>query len=210
MSDCCAIEARDRQQRKLLWAVLLMNASMFLVEFVAGWKAHSSGLLADSLDMLADAMVYSLSLYAVGKGLGEKAKAALLNGTLQLALGLGVLVSVAWRIWTNTVPSAEVMGGIATLALLVNMVCFALLYKFRAGDVNMRASWICSRNDMLANVGVLVAAGLVNRLSSSWPDWIIATLIAAVVIRSALHVIREARKGLAIGGSVSLGGCDNG
>lgn len=209
MSNCCAIEARDRQQRKLLWVVLVLNATMFVVEFVAGWVANSSGLLADSLDMLADALVYSLSLCAVGKGLREKARSALLNGSLQLALGIGVLVSVAWRIWTNSAPSAEVMGVIATLALLVNAICFALLYKFRAGDMNMRASWICSRNDMLANVGVLVAAALVSLSSSPWPDWIIAILIAAVVIRSALTVIKEARKALASGGSVSLGCCDD-
>lgn len=209
MSNCCAIEARDRQQRKLLWVVLVLNATMFVVEFIAGWIANSSGLLADSLDMLADALVYSLSLYAVGKGLREKAKAALLNGTLQLSLGLGVLVSVAWRIWTNITPSAEVMGTIATLALAVNGICFALLYRFRAGDVNMKASWICSRNDMLANVGVLVAAGLVSIMSSPWPDWIIAILIAAVVIRSALAVIKEARTGLASGGSTSMGCCDD-
>lgn len=199
MTDCCAPEVRNKRERGLLWVVLGLNASMFLVEFTAGWLANSSGLLADSLDMLADALVYAMSLYAVGKAMSRKARAALLNGALQMALGLWVLGDVAWRIQTGGTPGAAVMGSIALLALAVNAVCFLLLFQFRRADVNMRASWICSRNDMLANAGVLVAAGLVAWLDSPWPDSVIGALIAAVVIHSAWRIIGEALRSLKAG-----------
>lgn len=197
MADCCGAEARDRQERRLLWVVLSLNAIMFVVEFTAGLLANSSALLADSLDMLADALVYSLSLYAVGKGALQKARSAFLNGGLQMILGIGVLIEVLRRAWLGVSPSAEVMGLIGFLALAVNLACLLLLLKFRSGDVNMRASWICSRNDVLANVGVLLAAGLVAWLGSPWPDLIIGALIAAVVIYSAGKILLEAKQSLA-------------
>lgn len=196
MSECCATEARNRRERTLLWTVLLLNAVMFVVEFTAGWLARSSGLMADSLDMLADVLVYSVSLYAVGKGLTQKAKAALLNGSLQMILGIGVFLHIGWRIWEGRIPQTDIMGWIAALALIVNTACFALLYRFRSGDVNMRASWLCSRNDMLANMGVLVAAWLVQAWSSAWPDHVIAALIAGVVVHSSYGVLVQAKKSL--------------
>lgn len=208
MADCCAVDAQNRQERRLLWVVLVLNAIMFIVEFAAGWLANSSGLLADSLDMLADAMVYSLSLYAVGKAVSKKARAALLNGGLQLTLGLWVLADVAWRMWSGSTPSAELMGSVALLALAVNVTCFLLLFRFRRGDVNMRASWICSRNDILANTGVLVAAGFVAWLDSPWPDRVIGALIAAIVIHSAWRIIGEARQSLRTGEVVANSCCD--
>ncbi|WP_221793410.1 cation transporter [Oceanobacter mangrovi] len=207
MSGCCGPSATDQSQKTLLWTVLLLNAAMFVVEFGVGWLARSSGLMADSLDMLADALVYGMSLYAVGRGNTEKARAALMNGSFQLALGIGVLLYVVWRITQNEIPAAETMGVIAVLALIVNAACFGLLWKSRSGDINLRSSWICSRNDMIANVGVLVAAGLVTALNSPWPDWIIATLVAIIVIRSALRIIREARHSLATGEEVSISCC---
>ncbi|CAA0090027.1 Cadmium, cobalt and zinc/H(+)-K(+) antiporter [Zhongshania aliphaticivorans] len=196
MSDCCGTEARNRQERILLWIVLVLNGVMFFVEFIAAWLAHSSGLMADSLDMLADTLVYAVSLYAVGKGLSLKAKAAFLNGSLQMILGIGVFIHIAWRIWEGSTPSTHIMGWIAGLALLVNVSCFALLYRFRSGDVNMRASWICSRNDMLANAGVILAAGLVQYWSSPWPDYVIAVIIAGIVVRSSYGVLVQARASL--------------
>lgn len=207
MSDCCAPDASDRQQRGLLMVVLALNAIMFFVEFSAGWLARSSGLMADSLDMLADALVYGLSLYAVGKGISARANAALVNGYLQLLLGVGVLVHLVWRIWQNSIPEAETMTLISVLALIVNASCFGLLYRFRSGDINLRASWICSRNDMIANVGVMVAAALVAALEAPWPDWLIAAAVAAIVIRSALSIIREARHSLATGSEMAASCC---
>ncbi|MFE8071035.1 cation diffusion facilitator family transporter [Marinobacteraceae bacterium S3BR75-40.1] len=199
MSDCCSVEASNRQERRLLWVVLSLNAVMFLVEFAAGWIADSSGLLADSLDMLADTAVYSLSLFAVGRALYHRARAALFNGSLQLALGTLVLLDVAYRVWSGTVPEANIMTGIALLALVVNAACFLILFQFRRGDINLRASWICSRNDMLANVGVLAAAGLVSWLGAAWPDRVIGVVIALVILHSAWGIVREARDELRTG-----------
>jgi Co/Zn/Cd efflux system component len=196
MSECCAIEARNRQERILLWTVLLLNAVMFFVEFIAGWLARSSGLMADSLDMLADTLIYSVSLYAVGRGLAQKARAAFLNGSLQMLLGIGVFIHIAWQIREGNTPSTQLMGWIAALALVVNVTCFALLFRYRHGDINMQASWICSRNDMLGNLGVLVAAGLVQAWSSPWPDYVIAAIIAGVVAHSSYGVLVQASKSL--------------
>ncbi len=210
MSECCAVEARNRQERILLWTVLLLNAVMFVVEFAAGWLARSSGLMADSLDMLADVLVYSVSLYAVGKALAQKAKAALLNGSLQMVLGISVFLHIGWRMWEGNIPQTDIMGWIAALALIVNSACFALLYRFRSGDVNMRASWLCSRNDMLANVGVLVAAWLVQAWSSPWPDYVIAALIAGIVVYSSCGVLVQAKKSLKEGTELKTDSCCGG
>ncbi len=207
MSECCGIKATHRRERTLLWVVLSLNAGMFVVEFATGWLARSSGLMADSLDMLADALVYSVSLYAVGRGLAQKAKAALLNGSLQLLLGIGVFLHIGWRIWEGSAPQTDIMSWIAALALLVNTACFALLYRYRSGDVNMRASWLCSRNDMLANMGVLVAAWLVQLSSSAWPDYLIATLIAGVVVHSSYGLLVQANKSLREGTAVKTNSC---
>jgi len=193
MSGCCAAEAKNTNERKLLWVVLILNFSMFIIEFIAGWLANSSGLLADSLDMLADAAVYSLSLYAVGKSLLYKGRAALANGYLQLSLGLLVLLDVVRRIWLGSEPQSDLMFSVGFMALIVNMICFAVLYQFRQGDVNLKASWICSRNDMLANIGILISAFLVGRLNTAWPDWVIGSVIAIIVIHSSIAIIREAK-----------------
>jgi len=194
MSNCCASDARNERERKLLWVVLLMNFGMFIVEFAAGWIADSSGLLADSLDMLADAAVYSLSLYAVGRSLQHRAKSALLNGYLQSMLGILILVDVGRRIWQGSEPQPQLMFSIALLALAVNIISFVFLYQHRKGDVNLKASWICSRNDMFANVGVLISAGLVGWLDTPWPDWLVGGLIAAIVLHSSFGIIQEAKK----------------
>jgi cation diffusion facilitator family transporter len=182
----------DNAQRRLLWTVLVLNGVMFFVEFIAGWMAESSGLIADSLDMLADTLVYAVSLYAVGKAIKYKANAAIFNGILQTLLALAVLFDVMIRLAFGSQPEAGIMFSIAGLALLVNVLCFALLYRSRNGDINIRASWICSRNDMIMNVGVIVSALLVAQLKMAWPDLLIATVIAVIVLRSALKVIKDA------------------
>ena len=206
MSDCCGGEAKNQRERKLLWVVLVLNATMFIVEFTAGWLADSSGLLADSLDMLADTAVYTLSLYAVGRSLKHKARSALLNGSLQMALGGLVLLDLARRIWFGSSPEAETIVFIALLALTVNVACFVLLFRFRRGDINLRASWICSRNDMLANTGVLASGALVAWLNSPWPDWIIGAVIAGIVVHSAWRIIHSARLAL-VEGSLRAESC---
>ncbi|RUO81173.1 hypothetical protein CWI84_02125 [Idiomarina tyrosinivorans] len=167
---------------------------MFVVEFVAGWLAQSSGLLADSLDMLADALVYSASLYAVGKTAIHKANAALLNGSLQLLLGSLVLIDVGQRLIFGSQPEANTMLWIAGLALVANVICFLMLFSHRNGDINIRSSWICSRNDMLMNTGVIVSAIAVKQSGYAWPDLLIATVIALVVVNSAIGIIRQAKQ----------------
>ena len=193
--DCCGsdLARATAAERRTLIIVLLLNASMFLAEFSAGLLAGSTALLADSLDMLADAMVYALGLFALGRAAHWRARAAFTSGLFQLALGLGVGVEAGVKLFVDGLPDTTTMGMFGIIALLVNGVCFLLLSRYRDGDINLRATWICSRNDMLGNVGVLVAAGLVNWLGALWPDIVIGLLIAAVVVRSAVRVVREAR-----------------
>ena len=193
MSECCGVNAQDKEQRTLLWTVLGLNGGMFFVEFIAGWLGDSSGLMADSLDMLADAMVYMVGLYAVGKAIQYKAKAALFNGSLQLVLAGLILVDVIMRLVGGSEPQTGIMLWISLLALAVNLFCFILLSRYRTGDINMRASWICSRNDMIANVGVIISAGLVVWLDSAIPDLIIGTIIALVIVQSSVKIVQESR-----------------
>lgn len=209
MSSCCGTTAQehiDKAQRRLLWTVLVLNGVMFFVEFIAGWLAQSSGLIADSLDMLADTLVYAVSLYAVGKAIKYKANAAIFNGTLQTILALVVLADVLQRLIFGSQPNANMMLWVAGLALLVNVLCFALLYSSRNGDINIRASWICSRNDMLMNTGVIASALLVAQLDMAWPDLLIATVIALIVLRSAIRIIRDARA-VKAGDKTDISGC---
>lgn len=190
--DLCETKTLERQQRRMLWLVLTLNAGMFFAEFIAGWLASSTALMADSLDMFADAAVYGVSLYAVGRSLQLKAKAAVLNGGLQLVLGLLILAEVARRSVLGSAPEPMAMTVMGVLALLVNSICFALLSRFRGGDINLRATWICSRNDMLGNVSVLVAAGLVGWTGSPWPDRLLGLAMAVIILRSAFKILREA------------------
>lgn len=199
MSDCCEVpagEAADPRQRRVLIIALALNLAMFFIEFTAGWLAESSGLIADSLDMLADAAVYAISLYAVGRSLRHKAAAAMTNGALELLLGLAVLADIARRIAGGSEPQAGIMVGVALLALAVNVACLYLLHAYRKGDINLKASWICTRNDVLANIGVIAAAGLVAWLDTPWPDWMIGALIAAIIVRSAWRILHQARRQL--------------
>ena len=193
-NDNCSMgsEPGSAQERRILIIVLVINATMFAVEFSAGLAASSTALLADSLDMLADAIIYAIGLFALGRASHWRARAALTSGMFQLALGAGIAVEAIVKIFVNGLPDAATMSLFGVLALLANTVCFVLLSRFRDGDINLRATWICSRNDMIGNVGVLLAAGLVIWLESGWPDILIGLMIALVVIRSALRISMEA------------------
>ncbi|MGH7332941.1 MAG: cation transporter [Candidatus Rokuibacteriota bacterium] len=171
---------------------------MFLVEFVAGVLANSTALLADSLDMLGDTLVYGFSLYVVARGLRWQARAALMKGVIMAAFGAGLLVQVAFKLALGLTPSAAVMSTIGLLALAANLGCLALLGGRRGDDINMRSAWICSRNDVLGNVGVLLAAAVVALTGAAWPDIVIGLVVAAVFGGSAVRVIREARHQLAV------------
>jgi cation diffusion facilitator family transporter len=174
---------------------------MFLAEVVAGILSESTALLADSLDMLADAVVYAIGLYAVGRSLRWRAGAALTNGSLETLLGLGIVVEASMKFVHGASPDAATMGVFGVLALVANVTCFVLLARYREGDINLRATWLCSRNDVLASAGVLIAAALVIVTDSFWPDAIIGMIIALVVVKTASGVAIEAIGSLRAGTS---------
>lgn len=195
MKDCCEAKSdelrllRTSQGRVLKW-VLFINAVMFLVEGSAGLLANSSALLADSLDMFGDAAVYALTLYVIDKGALWRTRAALVKGTLMALFGAGVLVKAGVNLLTQAAPEAQTMGGIGVLALAANVSCLLLLYRHRSDDLNMRSTWLCSRNDIIANGCVILAAALVSYTKLGWPDVVVGTLIAALFLKSAFGILR--------------------
>lgn len=193
MSGCgCGMEARDALERRTLLIVLGVNAFMFVLELALGLVAESTGLIADSLDMFADASVYAVSLYAVGGSAGLKGGAARLSGVLQVGLALLVLADVVRRFVFGSEPVSALMMGVGVLALAANSVCLWLIAKHREGGVHMRASLIFSKNDVIANVGVIVSGVLVWAFGSRYPDLAIGVLIAVVVLRGGISILREA------------------
>jgi Co/Zn/Cd efflux system component len=196
MDTCCEVHEVPREQRRVLYVVLWINATMFLAESVAGILAHSTALFADSVDMLGDAIVYGFSLYVIARGPVWQARAAMLKGVIMVAFGVGVLAQVGWKLGHDVGPTVEVMGTVGLVAFAANLVCLALLWRRRGDDINMRSAWVCSRNDVIGNVGVLVAAGMVALTGSAWPDMVIGLLVATVFVRSAIHVIGDARRAI--------------
>lgn len=180
----------DATEARTLWILLAINAVMFVVEAVAGWVGESTALLADSLDMLADASVYGVALYAVGRSVLLKKRAARLTGWLQVVLGLGALGEVGRRLVLGSAPEAPVMMGIALLALVANVTCLLLIARNRHYGVHMMAVFICSANDVIANAGVIVAGALVQWTGSNTPDLVIGALIGAVVLAGGLRILR--------------------
>ncbi len=194
--DDALVALRDRQ-RTVLWMVLGINAVLFAVEFGVGWWARSTALLADSLDMLGDAFVYAFSLWVLHRGTRWRARAALSKGVVQLMFGLVVLSQATWRAVDGTPPVADAMALMGLVALAGNTWAFALLWRHRSDDINMTSTWLCSRNDLIANAAVLAAAAAVWQLDSVWPDVIVGVAIAVLFLRTARDVIRDARGELA-------------
>jgi Co/Zn/Cd efflux system component len=199
MADCCEAKgnelerlAQQADQRRLLVVVMVLNALMFVAEFTAGLIAGSAALMADSVDMLGDATVYGVSLYAISRSARWKAGAAVAKGLFIMALGFGVLVQIGVKLQTGSLPSSTLMLVFGGIALAVNLYCLMLMWRFRTVDVNMASTVECSRNDALANAGVLVAAGAVALTDSFWPDIAVAAVIAALFFRSALRMLGEA------------------
>lgn len=185
-----AAPADDAAEARVLWTLLAINALMFVVELGAGIWAHSAGLIADAMDMFADAAVYGVALYAVGRAARHKLAAARLAGVLQMVLALGALAEVARRMLAGAMPEPVGMMGIALLALAANVACLVLIARHREGGVHMKASYIFSANDVIANLGVIGAGTLVAWLGTPWPDWLIGLLIAAVVLAGAVRILR--------------------
>jgi len=173
-------------------AVLLINAVMFVAEFGAGVLAGSTALMADATDMLGDALVYGISLYALARSDRWKAGAALFKGVFILLFAVGIAFNVVVKIRSGVPPSSDLMLVFGGLALAANLVCLRLLWRFRSHDVNMASTFECSRNDVISNVGVLFAAAAVAATASPWPDIIIGSAMAALFLRSSLRVIAKA------------------
>ena len=178
--------------RRALWIALAVNGGMFLAEIVAGVAAGSASLQADALDFLGDAANYAISLGVAGMVLPWRARAALLKGGSLGLLGLWVLASTVWHAYAGTLPEAEVMGMVGILALLANAGVALMLYRFRGGDANMRSVWICSRNDAIGNVAVLLAAAGVFGTGTGWPDLTVAAIMAALGISGGWQIVRQA------------------
>lgn len=195
MSGCgCEMEAQNDQERKTLMIVLGINAFMFVFELVLGLVAESTGLIADSLDMFADASVYSIGLYAVGKSAALKGKAAQLSGIVQIVLAVLVLFDVLRRFLLGSEPVSILMMGVGLIALVANSICLSLISKHRDGGIHMRASVIFSTNDVIANTGVIVSGALVWALGTRYPDLVVGLIIAAVVLRGGIHILKETRE----------------
>ncbi len=199
MDDCCSHKGQElaalalqADQRRVLIVVLVINAVMFLAEFSAGFVARSSALQADAVDMLGDAVVYGLSLFAIGRGTRWEAGAAVAKGVLILVFFVVIVGDIALKIAHGVPPSTRLMLIFGSLALAANLTCLALLWRFRKLNVNMSSTFECSRNDVAANAGVLVAAGAVAWLGAGWPDIAVGLLIALVFLRSAVRVLRNA------------------
>jgi cation diffusion facilitator family transporter len=195
MSECedCHPKAKNTAERRILWIALGLNAAMAVIGSVVGWFGESTGVLADALDMLSDASAYAVALFAVGRSAAFKARAATLSGAVLALLGAGVLVEVIRRAFFGAEPLSSVMMGMAALSFVVNLTVLRLLRPLRSGEVHLRASWIFTRADVVANVGVFVSGAVVALSGSRYPDLIVGAAIGGYVIKEALEILGEAR-----------------
>ena len=193
-ASCCAPPPpkSDPRWRRALWIALIVNAGMFLVEFGAGFAGRSVSLWADAADFLGDAGNYAISLAVAGLALQWRARAALLKGATMGLFGLGVLATAVWNATQGGVPHAPTMGAVGLLALIANVGVALMLFQHRSGDSNMRSVWLCSRNDAIGNVAVMIAAAGVVGTRSAWPDLAVAGVMASLALWSAVQVIRQA------------------
>lgn len=194
MSCDCEFEPANHAQRRVLVTLLGINGAMFMIEIVAGFFAQSSGVIADSLDMLADALVYGVGFYAIGKAAALKRHAARWAGAFQLLLATSIVIDVVRRALFGSEPRSALMMAMAAVALVANAYCLRLLHRHREGEVHMRASWIFSRSDVIANLGVVIAGLLVRVTASRWPDLLVGGAIAFVVIQGGLAILAEANR----------------
>jgi len=197
-AHCCTHSAAspppvDRRYRRTLWIALILNAVMFVVEFGASWTSGSVSLLADSIDFMGDAGNYAISLAVLGMAASSRARAALFKGACMAAFGVFVIGQAIWNLSAGLVPEPMTMGVVGFLAMTVNVGVALMLYRFRSGDANMRSVWLCSRNDALSNVAVMLAALAVFGTASAWPDLLVAGVMAVLALSSSWSVVRQAR-----------------
>lgn len=195
MSHCCSDIEEDLangSKRMILWLVLIINLIMFFVEGVSGWLAQSNALMADALDMLGDAAIYGFSLFVIQRKPVWRTRAGILKGLIMSTFALGILGSTINRVYYQTTPDASTMCIIGGLALAANLICAFLLLRFKNDDVNMRSAWLCSRNDVIANLGVLTAAAGVTWTGSQWPDLAVGVIIAMLILQSSFGIFKDA------------------
>lgn len=193
MPSCdCDIEFKNKEESRVLVILLGINAFMFFIEITLGILSESTALIADSLDMLADATVYGIGIYAVGRPLLAKIRAAYLSGAFQIILGVSVSVDVFRRFIWGSEPESLLMISVGILALVANVICLKLISKHRDGEVHMRASWIFSKNDVIANLGIIIGGLLVYMLESRFPDLLIGLAISIIVILGGIHIFKDA------------------
>jgi len=196
--DCCNSECNSTKHitpkyRKILWVALIINASMFFVEVLSGIHAESVSLMADAIDFFGDAMNYGVSLAVLSMSLAWRARTALLKGLTMGSFGLLILATAVWSTMHGETPKAYTMGLIAFIALLANVSVALMLYAYRDGDANMQSVWLCSRNDAIGNMAVMLAALGVWGSNSAWPDLVVAVIMASLGVSAALQVIKKAR-----------------
>lgn len=196
MGHCCGedtvFDGNSRAYRRALWWVIGINGLMCVVEVFFGAISGSRALLADALDFFSDTATYTLSLLVLGYPLRARARAALVKGVSLVLMGLGVLAYTLWQVVTQTVPEAHIMGVVGMAALVANLASVFILLRYREGDSNVRSVWLCSRNDAIGNVAVILAAILVAYTGSAWPDLVVAALMATLFLRSASQILRQA------------------
>ena len=196
--DCCNSECSSAKHitpkyRKILWVALIINASMFFVEVLSGIHAESVSLMADAIDFFGDAMNYGISLAVLSMSLAWRARTALLKGLTMGSFGLLILATAVWSTMHGETPKAYTMGLIAFIALLANVSVALMLYAYRDGDANMQSVWLCSRNDAIGNMAVMLAALGVWGSNSAWPDLVVAVMMASLGVSAAMQVIKKAR-----------------
>ncbi|CAH0990643.1 Zinc transporter ZitB [Sinobacterium norvegicum] len=196
MSNCCqqqpVFDGASSAYKKALWWVIVINASLFIIEVIAGIAASSQALQADALDFLADSVTYAISLWAIGKAIHVRSNAALFKGYSLLILGLWVFGSTLYRVFVGATPEPVTMGSIGFLALAANVVSVLILLRFKDGDANVRSVWLCSRNDAIGNIAVIIAAMAVRGSQSRWPDLLVAGIMAGLFLSSAWQIIGQA------------------
>ncbi|MDX5949224.1 cation transporter [Zymomonas mobilis subsp. pomaceae] len=198
-AKCCSCETLSPTTKDIpvgykraLWGVLIINAAMFIAEIGAGIVSGSASLQGDALDFLGDSFNYAISLFVIGFSLQARARAALVKGLTMGLLGVWVIFITLWHIISGTLPEAQTMGVIGSIALVANIVSFLLLWRFRSGDANMHSAWICSRNDVIGNFAVLLAALGVFNVAKGWPDYGVAAVMAILALQGAWVSIRMA------------------
>ena len=199
---CCdhqIVENPAPAYQRVLWIVLAINAVMFVVEAASGVLADSRALQADALDFLGDTATYGLTLWALGQSMAWRVRAARIKGVSLLVMGVLVLANSVWALLQGSAPQAELMMGVASVALAANVISAFLLLRHRQGDANIRSAWLCSRNDALANLAVLMSGSLVFWLDSRWPDLLVAVAIAGLFTHSAISILRQASSESAMG-----------